>query len=159
MCQNSPWMTGSDLRTLCVQAAMISQEQAEGGKRRVLRWEHFETAAKRYSPSIRPADLIKIREFAEDFDPAAVPKIKLRVQGESNLSKVLQPGTRKPGDRWKAALSKRAGEKDFASGPSHKIARLDEPSYPYPRNLVKGNDEEKVQEGDDPLEEKNNNKG
>ncbi|GAW20975.1 hypothetical protein ANO14919_104880 [Xylariales sp. No.14919] len=58
---------------------MISQEKEGDGKRRVLRWEHFVAAAKRCGSLVRSADLVKIREFTEDFDPAAVPKIKLRV--------------------------------------------------------------------------------
>jgi len=155
MCGCMPWATGSDLRTLCVQAAMISQEQTLRGERRVLRWEHFEMAAKRCGPSVGSADLVKMKEFATDFDPAAVPKIKLRIQGEDDSAEELKPETRKHGDRWRAALKKKAREYDLAPGPSQRITRLDEPSYPYPRSSVnwKENKGKEKKKGKDQEEE------
>uniref|UniRef100_A0A0B7JSE5 AAA+ ATPase domain-containing protein n=1 Tax=Bionectria ochroleuca TaxID=29856 RepID=A0A0B7JSE5_BIOOC len=67
--------TGSDLHTVCVQAALIGQaeQRKHGGEqaRRVLKHAHFEEALGRCGPTVSDSAMEAIREFAEKFDPSA----------------------------------------------------------------------------------------
>ncbi|CAH0049084.1 unnamed protein product [Clonostachys solani] len=67
--------TGSDLHTVCVQAALIGQaeQRKSGGEqaRRVLKHGHFEEALGRCGPTVSDSAMEAIREFAEKFDPSA----------------------------------------------------------------------------------------
>lgn len=71
--------TGSDIRSLCVQAALISQaesrEKKEKDDKRVLRFVHFEEAMRRCAPTVSGDALDAIREFARKFDDSAMDKL------------------------------------------------------------------------------------
>ncbi|KAI9164072.1 putative spastin like protein spas-1 [Paramyrothecium foliicola] len=73
--------TGSDLQTLCVQTALISQaETRQNGQkqtRRVLKYSHFEKGLTRCGPTVSDSALRAIRNFADKFDPSAVSRIGL----------------------------------------------------------------------------------
>lgn len=71
--------TGSDLRSLCVQAALVSQaeareEQQQGGTR-TLRFSHFENAMRRCGPTVSADAIDAIRDFARKFDNTAADKL------------------------------------------------------------------------------------
>lgn len=71
--------TGSDLHTVCVQAALIGQaeQRKHGGEqtKRVLKHAHFEEALERCGPTVSDSAMEAIRVFAEKFDPSAVSRL------------------------------------------------------------------------------------
>jgi hypothetical protein len=70
--------TGSDIQTVCIQAALICEDELDkqdGTMKRVLRDTHFQQALRRSGPSVSRKLLGYIKEFATEFDPAAVPKL------------------------------------------------------------------------------------
>ncbi|KAK7973871.1 hypothetical protein PG989_015719 [Apiospora arundinis] len=74
--------SGSDLRTLCIHAATISQSEHESqgevalrGKR-VMRMIHFQEALKANSPTITRAAMIETERFASQFDRQSVERIR-----------------------------------------------------------------------------------
>lgn len=71
--------TGSDLRSLCVQAALISlaesREKHQKDDRRILRFAHCEEAMRRCSPTVSSDAVDAIRQFARKFDNSAVEKL------------------------------------------------------------------------------------
>ncbi|KAH7122271.1 hypothetical protein B0J11DRAFT_615727 [Dendryphion nanum] len=70
--------TGSDIQTVCVQAALICQDELDkqdGKMKRVLRDTHFQEALRRSGPTVSRKLLGDIKEFAAEFDPAAVAKL------------------------------------------------------------------------------------
>ena len=65
--------SGSDIQTVCVQAALTCDATVDGdGKRRLLKQEHFETAFRRIAPTVSKAALTEIKAFAKDADPSAL---------------------------------------------------------------------------------------
>ncbi|CAG8958328.1 hypothetical protein HYFRA_00000684 [Hymenoscyphus fraxineus] len=78
--------TGSDIKVLCVQAAMIllSEEEEEslsdvdGDKVKRLKISHFDEAFKRTSPTVRESSMAAIRKFAKEFDPLVVKETYLK---------------------------------------------------------------------------------
>ncbi|KAH8900338.1 AAA-domain-containing protein [Thozetella sp. PMI_491] len=74
--------TGSDIRTICVQAAMSCEEElmAEGlsarGQRRLIRMHHLQQALENGSPVGPSLDLTEIAKFASEFDPSALGLIE-----------------------------------------------------------------------------------
>jgi SpoVK/Ycf46/Vps4 family AAA+-type ATPase len=71
--------SGSDIQTLCVQAALICEAdhnlQLPTDESRILKDVHFEKALKRSAPNVSKAALAHIREFAKEFDPNAWSKM------------------------------------------------------------------------------------
>jgi len=70
--------TGSDIRTVCIQAALICEDglgHQDGTLKRVLRDEHFQQALRRSGPTVSRKLLADIKEFATEFDPAALEKL------------------------------------------------------------------------------------
>lgn len=76
--------TGSDIKVLSVQAAMIflSEEQDDSSSgasdTKKLRMSHFEDAIRRTSPTVREPSMAAIRNFAKEFDPLVVKSIYLK---------------------------------------------------------------------------------
>jgi SpoVK/Ycf46/Vps4 family AAA+-type ATPase len=78
--------SGSDIQTLCVQAALACEAELEvdddyGDEgsdevKRVLRNVHFEKAFQRTAPTVSATALSYIQPFAEEFDPVAWNKIQ-----------------------------------------------------------------------------------
>ncbi|RDW56758.1 hypothetical protein BP6252_13981 [Coleophoma cylindrospora] len=68
--------SGSDLRTWCVQAALICQEELEDAgqpeTKRCLEMSHFMEALNSCGPTVSKSSLYDIREFAREFDPSAL---------------------------------------------------------------------------------------
>ncbi|KAH8655324.1 P-loop containing nucleoside triphosphate hydrolase protein [Xylariales sp. PMI_506] len=70
--------SGSDIQSLCVQAALICNSFIADGKdkgKRQLEWANFAKALKRVSPTASRKALALIKQFASDFDPPGYEKI------------------------------------------------------------------------------------
>lgn len=82
--------TGSDLRSFCVQAALLSQaesrEKQQKDDKRVLRFAHFEEAMRHCSPTVSGDAINAIREFARKFDNSALDKLG-NSNSKGNLAK------------------------------------------------------------------------
>ncbi|KAF6797586.1 mitochondrial aaa [Colletotrichum sojae] len=71
--------SGSDIRTACIQAAMICNTygKIEGGEtRRILTRDVFEQALERTQPSVNKLAIAYIKSFAMENDPAALVKMQ-----------------------------------------------------------------------------------
>ncbi|KAJ4397062.1 hypothetical protein N0V93_001286 [Gnomoniopsis smithogilvyi] len=88
--------TGSDLRNLCVQAALVSQAEAQGEQHqdggRVLRFAHFQDAMRRCGPTVSSDAIDAIREFARKFDNNAVEKVGLSYSAPDVAKRMKTPG-------------------------------------------------------------------
>ncbi|OTA90228.1 hypothetical protein M434DRAFT_78219, partial [Hypoxylon sp. CO27-5] len=71
--------TGSDIKTICTQAALISQHELDKSEKssetRVLTRAHFDAAFARTGPTVSSCALQQIRDFAKKFDPSAILKM------------------------------------------------------------------------------------
>ncbi|OTA67292.1 AAA-domain-containing protein, partial [Hypoxylon sp. EC38] len=71
--------TGSDIKTICTQAALISQHELDKSEKssetRVLTRAHFDAAFARTGPTVSSSALQQIRDFAKKFDPSATLKM------------------------------------------------------------------------------------
>ncbi|KAF3801346.1 Cell division control protein 48 [Colletotrichum gloeosporioides] len=85
----TPGLTGSDIRTLCVQTAIICDKIVEEGDnkgKRLLTRDHFAEALSRMSPTFTKEALSAIRNFAEASHPVGLEQMEaweadaLRVQ-------------------------------------------------------------------------------
>ncbi|EQB52421.1 ATPase [Colletotrichum gloeosporioides Cg-14] len=85
----TPGLTGSDIRTLCVQTAIICDKIVEEGDnkdKRLLTRDHFTEALSRMSPTFTKEALSAIRNFAEASHPVGLEQMEaweadaLRVQ-------------------------------------------------------------------------------
>jgi hypothetical protein len=81
--------TGSDIHTLCINAALICQDEIEWMPtsqpiKRVLMREHFIAAFKRSGPTVQAAELHKFRQFAHEYDPAAEWRVMAQERGEDD---------------------------------------------------------------------------
>ncbi|KAE9363268.1 AAA-domain-containing protein [Stipitochalara longipes BDJ] len=91
--------TGSDIRTLCIQAALACEAAmtSRGPETvRILRADHFEKAFRRCSPTVSRSALAHIREFAKEFDSAALSKldaaaIEIQAKDLDNKKHIYQP--------------------------------------------------------------------
>ncbi|KAK2757162.1 AAA family ATPase [Colletotrichum kahawae] len=99
----TPGLTGSDIRTLCVQTAIICDKFVEDGDnkgKRLLTVEMFVEALSRMSPSFTKEALSSIRDFAKDSHPVGLEQMEaweadaLRVQ-EFWATGTTDSGTRK----------------------------------------------------------------
>ncbi len=74
--------TGSDIRTICIQAAMACEEElmatdiSEAKQRRVIKMGHLLEALQNGSPIGPSLDLTEIANFASELDPSALDAIK-----------------------------------------------------------------------------------
>lgn len=66
--------SGSDIKTLCVQAALVCDDFIDhhGRNMRHLKKKHFFRALQRCSPTVSQSALEEIREFADKHDPSAL---------------------------------------------------------------------------------------
>lgn len=68
--------SASDIRTFCMQTAMICQAELDDagrpGSRRYLKMSHFTEALKRCASTVSESNLEEHREFAAEFDPLAL---------------------------------------------------------------------------------------
>ena len=65
--------SGSDIETVCVQAALICDTVVgDGDTRRLLKHSHFEKAFKRSASTVSQVGLAEIEAFAKSFDPMAL---------------------------------------------------------------------------------------
>ena len=81
--------TGSDIYTLCINAALICQDEIEWMPtsqpiKRVLMPAHFYAAFKRSGPTVQAAELHKFRQFAHEYDPAAESRVMAQERGEDS---------------------------------------------------------------------------
>ncbi|KAI0852311.1 AAA-domain-containing protein [Daldinia vernicosa] len=71
--------TGSDIKTICTQAALICQDELDKAEKssetRVLTKGHFDAALARTGPTVSDGAVRQIRDFAKKFDPSAVQKM------------------------------------------------------------------------------------
>lgn len=67
----TPRFSGSDIRNLCIQAAVMCDAEESGGKR-ILGRDLFERALKRVSPTVNKGAVDELRKFAMDYDPLAL---------------------------------------------------------------------------------------
>lgn len=81
--------SGSDIRTLCIHAATISQSEldsqgdAPSVGRRTITMTHFQTALKANSPTITKSAMKEIERFASQFDRQNVELIRDYLSGEA----------------------------------------------------------------------------
>ncbi|KAF6836713.1 mitochondrial aaa [Colletotrichum plurivorum] len=69
--------SGSDIRNLCVQAAVMCGEgEQENGSKRVLSRDLFERALKRVSPTSHIRTVKPLRRFATEYDPLALESME-----------------------------------------------------------------------------------
>ena len=83
--------TGSDIYTLCVNAALICQDEVmktspneSARSERVLMSAHFDTAFKRSGPTVQATALHKFRQFAHEYDPAAESKVMVQERADDH---------------------------------------------------------------------------
>jgi hypothetical protein len=68
--------TGSDIKTMCIQAALICESELIDTKtKRQLRMTHFEKAFRSSSPTVSIHEMERMKEFAEKFDYSAMTAI------------------------------------------------------------------------------------
>ena len=68
--------SGSDIKTVCVQAALICDTFVGGDEpRRLLKQAHFEKAFQRSPATVSKTFLAGVKAFAKEFDPAALEKM------------------------------------------------------------------------------------
>ena len=73
LAQMTPGFSGSDIKSLCVKAALMCDTFVELGEdkgKRLLKWPSFERALAGAKPTAATAALKSIREFARKHDPA-----------------------------------------------------------------------------------------
>jgi len=71
--EKSRGYSGSDIQTVCVQAALICDTiVGDDDARRILKQWHFEKAFQRSAPTVSKTALTGIRAFAKEFDPATL---------------------------------------------------------------------------------------
>ena len=71
--EKSRGYSGSDIQTVCVQAALICDTiVGDDDARRILMQWHFEKAFQRSAPTVSKTALAGIKTFAKEFDPAAL---------------------------------------------------------------------------------------
>ncbi|KAI2641532.1 P-loop containing nucleoside triphosphate hydrolase protein [Hypomontagnella submonticulosa] len=79
LAEQTAGFSGSDINTLCIQAALICQEQLtkadKSSQTREIAQEHFDAAYKKVSSTVSSNGMDRVRRFAEKFDPTAVAKI------------------------------------------------------------------------------------
>ena len=66
--------SGSDITTICVQAALFCDTSDEGG-RRIIQKKHFRKAFRKCTTSVSKMSLAAIQGFAKEFDPATYEKL------------------------------------------------------------------------------------
>ena len=66
--------SGSDIQTVCVQAALICDAVTDVNARRVLMSIHFDKAFQRCAPTVSKRVLNMIKAFSREYDPAALER-------------------------------------------------------------------------------------
>lgn len=76
LAERSNGYSGSDIQTVCVQAALVCETFLDESKqKRLLKAANFDKAFLRSAPTVSKSALSDIRLFAKDFDPAAMEKL------------------------------------------------------------------------------------
>ncbi|KAF3064864.1 putative spastin like protein spas-1 [Daldinia childiae] len=92
--------TGSDIKTLCTQAALICQTELDkldkSSEIRVLTKGHFDAALARTGPTVSEGAIQQIRDFAKKFDPSAVQKMD-RAGRDQKIPEPLKENIADPG--------------------------------------------------------------
>jgi hypothetical protein len=83
--------SGSDIQTICVQAAMgcdicVSPRD----RRRLLKITHFETALRGSGPTVTTTTMAHMKAFAAEYDPSALPRITRDVNSKSVVPNAVQ---------------------------------------------------------------------
>ncbi|XXG99904.1 glucosidase II [Hypoxylon texense] len=100
--------TGSDIKTICTQAALICQNELDrsdkSSETRVLTEQHFDAAVARTGLTVSDGAVQQIRDFAKKFDPTALPKMNridaAQVESERLPDDVPSMGRGLSGDIW-----------------------------------------------------------
>ncbi|KAL8921885.1 MAG: hypothetical protein Q9208_005489 [Pyrenodesmia sp. 3 TL-2023] len=72
LAKRSQGYSGSDIQTVCVQAALICDTFIGDDARRQITNTHFDKAFQRSAPTVSQGALAKIRAFSKEYDPAAL---------------------------------------------------------------------------------------
>ncbi|KAL8893495.1 MAG: hypothetical protein Q9192_005206 [Flavoplaca navasiana] len=75
LAQRSQGYSGSDVQTVCVQAALICDTFIGEDARRYIANIHFDKAFQRSPPTVSKEALAKIKAFSKEYDPAALESI------------------------------------------------------------------------------------
>jgi hypothetical protein len=78
--------SGSDIQTVCVQAALICQASptdVDAQGIRILKSAHFDKALLRSAPTVSAAVLSQIREFAKEYDPGTWTKMRAENEAQN----------------------------------------------------------------------------
>jgi SpoVK/Ycf46/Vps4 family AAA+-type ATPase len=94
--QKSWRYSGSDIKSVYVQAALICDTFVSGDdQRRLLKQMHFEKAFQRSPATVSKSFLAGIKAFAKEFDPTALEKMvqaeELRTKGHSRVLGSTRP--------------------------------------------------------------------
>ncbi|KAF2115919.1 hypothetical protein BDV96DRAFT_574828 [Lophiotrema nucula] len=83
--------SGSDIQTMCVQAALVCEASTAGLDEdgvRLLTQEHFRVAAKRCAPTVSRTAMLHIKAFAKEFDPIGWQKMQAdKASAEAGVAK------------------------------------------------------------------------
>lgn len=73
LAERSQGLSGSDIQTVCVQAALIcNSTMSKTGTQRLLKPMHFGKAFKRSAPTVSKAALTSTKKFAKELDPTSL---------------------------------------------------------------------------------------
>ncbi|KAL9632118.1 MAG: hypothetical protein Q9204_003924, partial [Flavoplaca sp. TL-2023a] len=75
LAQRSQGYSGSDIQTVCVQAALICNTFIGEDARRYIANTHFDKAFQRSAPTVSKGALAKIKAFSKEYNPAALESI------------------------------------------------------------------------------------
>lgn len=74
LARRSEGYSGSDIQTVCVQAALLCDTFVGEDEKRCLRNVHFEKAMRRCAPTVSRGALDRIEGFSREYDPAALER-------------------------------------------------------------------------------------
>ena len=89
LAESSQGYSGSDIQTVCVQAALICDASTGDDARRRITNTHFDKAFRRSAPTVSKGALAKIKAFSEQYDPAALES-RERVDKDCNGTSCLR---------------------------------------------------------------------
>ncbi|KAL9036760.1 MAG: hypothetical protein Q9180_004109 [Flavoplaca navasiana] len=138
LAQMSQGYSGSDIQTVCVQAALICDTFIGDDARRYIANTHFDKAFQRSAPTVSKGDLAKIKTFSKEYNPAALESIdqldkvgclpQITSQPQYEEGKTTLGGDELPPKHTKMPpIGRVDGIDDHASA-----TRLDELESPYP---------------------------
>ncbi|KAL8861152.1 MAG: hypothetical protein Q9178_002368 [Gyalolechia marmorata] len=92
LAQRSQGYSGSDIQTVCVQAALICDTFIGDDARRYITNTHFDKAFQRSAPTVSKGTVAKIKAFSKEYNPAAVESMEQldKVGRHPNMSSQLR---------------------------------------------------------------------